>query len=397
MSEIGTASAIRRRLDLRQVLCVGLFWLPVGMACAPGHDPRGLYNWTLGLLLYAPSLWLLLREPRRLGAPWLTRPPLLLCLALLVWSGITLFWANGSHPAERLKGPLFVLLYLSGWLTCVGSSPQRALRLLYLSALALALCALAAMLAFPWRDIVWQHRMVGLGLLDGPNLSAYAMGAAFIWLSQLPPARGGQRWMWLIALATLLVFVCWTGSRGAWFALFVCLVGMPLWRSDRFSRWFAALALAGAALVIALDPIELLHRGLSYRPAIYAQAVDMIARHPWMGLGLGSDYTISVGTQSWTHSHSLFTNVAIEMGLPALILWLALWCWALWQGWRQRRQPLGRVLLVLWIFATVALLVDGPMLLHTPRAEWLLTWLPLAIALQLALFAAPGDADEAAG
>ncbi len=383
MVELDTRSAIRRRLDLRRVLGVGLFWLPVGMACAPGHDPRGLYNWTLGLLLYVPSLWLLLREPRSVGRPWLTRPPFLLCLALLIWSGITVLWATGPHPAERLKAPLFVFLYLSGWLAWAGPSTQRSLRLLYLSALALALFALLAMLAFPWRDIVWQHRMVGLALLDGPNLSAYAMGAAFIWLSQLPPSGQRQRWVWLAALTTLLVFVGWTGSRGAWLALFMCLVGMPLWRTDRLSRAFAALALGGAVLVIALDPVELLHRGLSYRPAIYAQAMEMIARHPWVGLGLGSNYTITVGTQSWTHSHSLFTNVAIEMGLPALAMWLALWCWAVMQGWRQRETRLGRVLLVLWIFATVALLVDGPMLLHTPRAEWLLTWLPLAIALQL--------------
>lgn len=380
------ASAPMTALWLDRLLGLGLFWLLVGMACTPGDDPRGLYHWSVSLLLFVPSLWLLLRQPQRLARPWWTQPPLQLCLALLVWSGITLFWAEGTHLAERLKSPIFVLLFLSGWLAWAGPSLQRSQRLLYLAGLALALCALAAMIAFPWRNIPWSHRMIGLGLLNGPNLSAYAMGISFVWLSQLMPPRGWQRHAWLVALALLLVFVIWTGSRGAWVALFVCLVSMPLWRADRLARAFSGGALAVAVLVLALAPVELLHRGLSYRPGIFEQAVALIARHPWTGLGLGSDYVVTVGSQSWTHSHGLFTNVAIETGLPGLILWLILWLWTGVQGWRHRRIPLGRVLLVMWIFASVALQVDGPMLLHSPRAEWLLTWLPVAIAMQLFVY-----------
>ena len=370
----------------RRLLALGLFWLPVGMACTPGHDPRGLYNWSLGLLLYLPSLWLLIRQRQPLTTQWWSQSPLRLCLGLLLWSGITLFWAEGAHPAERLKAPIFVLFYLSAWLAWTGPSLQRATRMLYVTGLAMALCALAAMIAFPWRDLVWVHRMIGLGLLDGPNLSAYAMGISFIWLSQLMPPRGWQRTAWLTALAVLLVFVAWTGSRGSWLALFLCLVSMPIWRTDRLSRWFAGTALATAVAVLLMAPIEILHRGMSYRPGIFGQAMELISRHPLLGLGLGSNYEVSVGDQSWTHSHSLFTNVAIETGVPGLLLWLALWLWTGLQGWRYRQQTLGRALLVMWIFATVALQFDGPMLLHSPRAEWLLTWLPAAIALQLFVY-----------
>jgi O-antigen ligase len=310
------------------------------------------------------------------------------CLVLLVWSCVTLGWATGVHLAERAKVPIYVVLYVSAWFAWAGNRPERVRAMLFVSGMALALCALAAMLAFPWRDIVWKHRMVGFALLDGPNLSAYAMGIALVWLSQLPPSSRALRLAWLAAMAVLVVFVAWTGSRGAWLALFACLVSVPLWQPGRWARIQAGVCLFAAAIVMVLNPHELLQRGLSYRPQILYQALEMIERHPWGGLGLGSKYTITVGARSWTHSHNLFTNVAIEAGLPALILWLGLWLWAGWQGWRARRTETGRVLLTMWVFSTVALQFDGPSLLLSPRAEWLLTWLPVAVAVVLARCAA---------
>jgi O-antigen ligase len=166
-------------------------------------------------------------------------------------------------------------------------------------------------------------------------------------------------------------------------ALLACLVGMVLWRRDRWSLGLAAGSVVAVLLVLAVMPSELMHRGMSYRPQIFRQALAFIEAHPWSGLGLGSDYRVIAGSQVLTHSHNIFTNVAIEVGLPGLVLWLLVWAWMGWQGWRHRRQSLGALMLVTWIFASVALQVDGPSFLQSPRAEWLVTWLPLAIALQL--------------
>ncbi|WP_161782358.1 O-antigen ligase family protein [Oleiagrimonas soli] len=371
-----------RRLGIRDLLAVGLFWLPVGMALVPGKHASSVFHWTVALLLFVPSLacWIVDRGRCLRAVP---RSVTWTCAVLLAWACVTLLWATGTHEVERIKVPLFVVLYLHAWLAWGSSRPGSVETLLRVTGWGMAFSALAAMLAFPWRDIVWTHRMVGFDMLDGPNLSAYAMGAAFVWLSQLPPSRGWRRVPWLIALALLAVFVAWTGSRGAWLALFVCLVSLPFWRPGLLARGFAVVGVLAAATVILLKPSLVLHRGLSYRPQIFERALAMIERHPWGGLGMGSKYTIAVGDQSWTHSHNLFTNIAIELGLPGLLLWLLLWAWIGWTGWRMRALPLGRIVLGVWIFASVALQFDGPSLLRSPRPEWLLTWLPLALAMLL--------------
>ena len=364
----------------------GLFWLPVGMAITPGHHPRGVYHWTLGLLLFLPALVVLLRGRAALARRWWTAPPVRLCLATLAWASLTLCWATGPQLVERLKAPIFVLLYLAGWLAwAVDRERTQVQAWLYRAGLALAGAALMAMIAFHWRDIPWRHRMIGLALLDGPNLSAYVMSVALLLVALLLPPTGAWRRAGWLAMPVLLVFVGWTGSRGAWLALAGCLVLLALCHRDRVLRWLAAASLAALGGALCLLPETLLRRGLSYRPQIFRQALDMIAARPLGGLGLGSDYRVHAGQQVLTHSHNLFTNVAIETGLPGLVLWLVLWGWMGWQGWRARGAALGRTLLAIWLFASLALQLDGPSFLQSPRPEWLLTWLPLALALQLAL------------
>lgn len=372
-----------RSLLARWLAC-GLFWLPVGMAVSPGNHPRGVYHWTLALLLFIPALGAMGRRRAELARTWLTHWPLQLCLSVLVWAGITLCWATGPQLLERLKAPIFVLLYLSAWLAWSRGRRREEVRALFFwSAIALAAAALAAMIAFPWRDIVWHHRMIGLALLDGPNLSAYVMAGAFLWLVQLAPASGMRRYLCGAAMLILLVFVAWTGSRGSWAALVASLIAMALCGRDRLARGLAVGAIVALLVLLLAVPTELTHRGLSYRPQIFRQALAYIGAHPWGGLGLGSDYRVTAGRQVLTHSHNLFTNVGIEVGLPGLVLWLSLWAWMGWQGWHHRNLPLGRILLSVWVFASVALQVDGPSFLQSPRPEWLVTWMPLALALQL--------------
>lgn len=392
-------------LEARTLIGPGLFWMTVGLAVVPGRHAESVYHWILGVFLFAPALWLLVRERAVLARRWWTQPALRGCLVLLVWSGITLLWAQGAHVSERIKVPIFILLYLTGWMAWAGQRPrpERVLRLLHAMALGLAVAAVAAMLTFPWRPVRWTgERMFGLGMLDGPNLSAYVMGLGFVILSQLRPSRRLPRAAWMAALVTLAVFVAWTGCRSAWLAILACLVVMSILRRERLGWVLAASGVVAALAVAVVAPAEWFQRGLSYRPQILARALQRIEHHPLGGLGMGTRYLITVGERSWTHSHNLFSNVAIEAGLPAFVLWVGLWLWTGWTAWRTRQTRLGGMLLAIWIFASVALQFDGPSLLNSPRPEWPLTWMPVALAVVLGPWharaaKAPPAPDRAAG
>ena len=44
----------------------------------------------------------------------------------------------------------------------------------------------------------------------------------------------------------------------------------------------------------------------------------------------------------------------------------------------------GRLVLALWVYASVVLQFDMPQMLDSPRPAWLLVWLPFALAQGLA-------------
>jgi len=139
-----------------------------------------------------------------------------------------------------------------------------------------------------------------------------------------------------------------------------------------------------AAVIIALGGWQYMKdRGLSYRPEILQQSLVLIGQHPWLGLGMGSHYDIVGQGQTWEHSHNILSHLAILLGVPGMLLWALLWLVMGWRAWRYRHVMLGRVMLALWIYASVAWQFDAPQLLRRPDVEWLLGWLPLALSLGL--------------
>lgn len=367
---------------LSGLLAFGLFWLIAGVCLTPGvSNASSLYHNIEAVALFLPGLYLAFSQRHWLAERLRERPELAGALLLLFWGVVSLAWAGGNHLGERIKIPLQIASFVVGWLCWVGWRGELAAQtLLRWSAYALALGALAAIVAMPWRVMDFPGRIIGFAMLDGPNLSGYVMGAAAVWLYQLPPARRSEQAFWLTCLGCLLVFCAMTESRGTWLAVFISMLALPLLQPRRLNVGIAITALAGAAAVAVIARPLLEARGQSHRLEIWRQAEAMIAAHPWRGIGLDTPYAITIGSETWTHSHNLFTNLAIELGVPALLLWLVVWIAIAWRGWQYRSEPLGRVVLAIWIFSTIALQLDGPALLLSPRPEWLLTWLPLAIS-----------------
>jgi O-antigen ligase len=197
----------------------------------------------------------------------------------------------------------------------------------------------------------------------------------------------GALWsvVWLVSGLGYLAFLVISQTRGVWMALFATLLVMAFVRPRRFSAWAAVTLLAGGLLAALLAPEILLQRGGSYRPELFAGGMRHLGESWLLGLGFNT-YEIAVpGTGLvFKHPHNMYLDLAIRLGLPGLLLFALLWGCAAWRGWQNRAEPLGRALLALWVFSSVSLLTDGIGLWLKPNADWLITWLPVALSLVLA-------------
>lgn len=375
-----------RRLGLAW-LTLGLFWFLLGISWI---STTKLYQQGLIVLLWLPAVWLSWSQRKFLLEVWRVEKPLVAALfALLIWAAISVIWTAADEPAREAKRLLYVALFLLG-LVFVADAPARMSAVLQWAGFGLALAALAALIYhYGIAGMPWAWRVVGLGLLDHPIIGGYVVGMALVWWLCLPPRRAALRLVWAAGLLTLSIFTVMTQSRGVWIALLTSVLLMPTWRAGRAGLIMALLLVVAAIVGYWLFGDYVVARGTSYRPEIFAASVGMILDKPWLGLGLGSEYQVKALGHMFDHTHNLFTHVALELGLPGLVLWLAIWGRSLAIAVRERNTTLGSMLIGLWVFCTMALLFDGANLWDSPRPEWFLTWLPVGLALGLMSVRAP--------
>jgi O-antigen ligase len=317
-------------------------------------------------------------------------------LGLLAWSLISLSWTNAADSGREAKRLLYIVVFLLFFPVFANGRPDRVIRIMQWGGIGLAATAIAAIVKFYLLDgNVLMARVEGLGELAHPILGGYVIGLAAVWLVLWPPQTGRMQIVWVIAMTFLGMFVLLSQSRGAALALFLTLLAMPIWCGDRRSRAIAACALVVAMLAFVLFEPLVMARGVSYRPQILMACLQMIAEHPLRGLGLGGDYKVFASGMYFDHAHNLFTHVAIELGLPGLLLWCAIWIAVLCQAWKARETLYGRGIIGIWLFSSLAMQFDAASLTGTPRAEWFVSWLPIGLASVLVWARAnPGACDK---
>jgi O-antigen ligase len=141
-------------------------------------------------------------------------------------------------------------------------------------------------------------------------------------------------------LATLMTALVLTGSRGGIAATCIGVLALGVSLIIVYRNWLAALAMAavvagGFALVGALGPDHLGSRIAAmpvegqHRAALHGQAFTAIGERPIFGTGLGTyrdvynlykDFRLPFWTLPTDKAHNTYLELAIEGGLPALIL-----------------------------------------------------------------------------
>jgi putative inorganic carbon (HCO3(-)) transporter len=171
----------------------------------------------------------------------------------------------------------------------------------------------------------------------------------------------------VVGLAAIVVTLCFgallilTQSRSAWVGVGVGL-GAMAWLRWRWAPWpliGAALLLLGLGLVF-LGPQAALQTTLESadrvpiepegRIEIWNRALYAIQDFPITGCGLGTFrqvihilyplFFVGPGTDIG-HAHNVFLQVALDLGLPGLIAYLALVGTTFWLGWRVATAQSG--------------------------------------------------------
>lgn len=371
---------------LRHVMVAGFACLIAGMVVLPEDDH--IYERVFLLTLFLPTLLLLALRPSGMQVLW-RQPSAKWVLLLLGWSVLSLSWSDGGDTSDWVGRALGIPLFLYGWIQVFAGHERRMHRLLFGCSAVMALAAIVlAVLAqtttfhslLTYRN---SERLTGIGVLRPPNLIAAAMSVAIIWQCTYPCARLWQQAARALMVLVLLAFVGMTFSRSAWVGLYLALLVISACRDGRGARWaLVSLVSLGVAALLFLMP-TLTTRGWSARPEILERAWTLFLQHPWLGVGQGTTVRLPLDTFIAEHTHNMFAQLAVQLGLPGLLIWVGIWLALGWQGWLYRHLPLGQLVLATWVFTTFMGQFDLPYLIDSPNVLWLLAWLPLAIIYSL--------------
>lgn len=370
---------------------LGYLWFLLGIAWAPSNK---LYQQGLVALLWLPGLLSVFFLHDRLLGVW-RRNRVFCCLLIffLVWAAISSLWSQAEAPLRAFKRILYVALFLAALAVLACEYPERIWQGLAVAFVALALSCLVSLYFFYIRDMhPISARLYGIGQASHPILGAYVMSLVVMWGLQFRPSGWWKSFVWAGLIALALVFIALGQSRGAMLALIIGAVALLMLHGGRVA-WIGGLLM----MVICWAGYEfftpfILERGLSYRPEIFLASLDMVLQNPFAGLGVGTDYRVVTSNypEGFDHSHNGFTHVAIELGIVGVVLWSGLWLSAFRVAWNHRHSREGRLVFGSLAVSLVALQFDASSLWDTPRAEWFVTWLPMA--LTLALIGLPRDA-----
>lgn len=179
-----------------------------------------------------------------------------------------------------------------------------------------------------------------------PNVAAAFLATALVLLSGLASVfhRHLARWGWWQVSWMTVIFIamgigCWllaaTYSRGGWAAAFLGIA--ILWLASRPPRLYISVFLGLFLVSIALHPAGLSRvasttlvsddRSIHHRLLVWIGALQMMAEHPWTGIGAGQfgkvfekDYQLPTHTADYTTAINDFLTLGAERGLPILFL-----------------------------------------------------------------------------
>jgi O-antigen ligase len=302
-------------------------------------------RWPMGAVGIVLALVGLMYEKRKLRFP----APFWWAVAMVSWACLGAFFALSPAVAwDAVTVRLKIMIAFFVILNVLRSEKQIRLYLLIVVAAFMIYPARGALLNYVhgyrlFGRIIWNNTYAN------PNdLGAVALlvtGAALSIASVKTEVRA-VRWGTAVSVATMIVVMLLTQSRGVFLGLSFGL-GVPILQRMLRRPMFAIYVFIAASIGLALLPSSLWVRlsgmtkltsvatiaqadpegSAAERWGIQKTAWRIFVDHPIMGVGLGcyeranAQYSPDIG---YRDTHDTYLNLAAELGLPGLIMWIGL-------------------------------------------------------------------------
>ena len=276
----------------------------------------------------------------------------LLFAVFCLFSGI---FALGSGTEALFRSLASVCLLLGGYFLAANLLSSSRLLLAFLHSLLSSAAILSAIgiyqaitgLARPdWLDSAAAAYIDGriTSILGNPNIFAAYLCLCLPVLLSVLPGEKKRKFRRIPAFLLLFAAMIFTWSRGAWIGTLVALFFFILLASRKRARiFFFLLALLPNLLLFAPDALarriasifSFLGGGVDssvyYRFQVWRASLSLFADHLLGGIGASSEnfrrvyagYAVS-GAEAALHSHNLYLQIGIEMGIFALFAFLLL-------------------------------------------------------------------------
>ena len=318
----------------------------------------------LPLAAIAGIVFLLIRLAwrRRIRMFWPVDLPVLILLAMLALSMfvVTALPEKSAPQALRLLGGIWLFYAVIRW----GRISARRFGLAAVGYLGVGLALSVG--AFFTVDWFTKFSFIPIGLIKAitpvisdtvqPNvlagslvliLAGMAGGLVFGW----KVLRKWQQILLVVMLLFMTGILVLTQSRGALMGLGAGLLLMIMLRFRR--GWIAVpvclVLLVGLVLAVgpdrffgSLDQTQSQVSSLEGREEIWSRAVMMIGDFPFTGIGIGTFGNVADtlypfflnSPGSVPHAHNLYLQVAVDLGIPGLAAWLAIWGSVIYSAWK---------------------------------------------------------------
>lgn len=233
-----------------------------------------------------------------------------------------------------------------------------------------------------WLDLDYFTDIYGrtTSLFENPNYLAAYLAVIFPFALYQTVSCKTKRSRMLCVISCVIIALCtvFTWSRAAWIAIIICTTAFFIFYSRKTMRAVFATLIAVPFLQFVL-PQNIVRRFTSigdmadsstlYRVYTWKGCVEMIKEYFWGGIGYGNTafaelYPVYAyaGIESAVHSHNLYLQILISMGIGGLLCFGAIIFFYAQKSFEYSKSPASRdsyLFVVAAFFAVCSLLIMG--------------------------------------